>query len=165
MYPCFIILILPSFISLPQNIASTAMVAKNKVRYQAMAAIVKAVLNLTLAFPLSKHFGSLGMCIAITSAYFINVCITNVLYVKILKLNIALFFKATFGRFVLPIAAVLLLGWGINLVLRPESWALLFAKIAIFTTAYAIAVPYLAGSANRAVISSAVTDIIRRRNA
>lgn len=164
-YPCFIILILPSFISLPENIASTAMVAKNKVRYQAMAAIAKAFLNLALAFPLAKYYGSLGMCIAISGAYFINVLIVNILYVRILKLNIVLFFKETFGKFIVPIFGALALGFGLNYILKLDSWTTLLAKIIVFSAIYALTIPCLSGAKNRAAIFSAVTDLIRKKNA
>jgi len=163
-YPCFIILILPSFISLPENIASTAMVAKNKVRYQALAAIAKAILNLALAFPLSKYYGSLGMCIAISAAYCINVLINNVLYITILKLNIAEFFRETFGKFIIPIVVVLLIGLGLNYIFKNDSWGILLVKVLIFSSLYSFVIPYLIGTKNRVVIFSTVTGIIRKRN-
>lgn len=163
-YPCFIILILPSFISLPENIAATAMVAKNKVRYQAIAAIAKAVLNLALAFPLSKYYGSLGMCIAISAAYCINVLIINILYISILKLNIARFFRETFGKFIIPLVGLLFIGLGLNYIFNNDSWGILMIKILIFSIIYSFIIPCFIGKNNRYVILSSVTGIIKQRN-
>lgn len=163
-YICFIIMILPSFISLPQNIANTTMVAKNKVRFQAMASIVKAIINIVLAFPLCKYYGALGMCLAITIAYAVNVVINNILYVKILGLNIKLFFKTTFLRFILPLVVLLAIGFGLKYIFANPNWGTFMLEIFIFSAIYLTLVPYLLGGKNKETIFSSFSNIIKARH-
>lgn len=162
-YICFIILIIPSFISLPQNIANTVMIAKNKVRYQAMASIAKAVVNVALAFPLCKFYGALGMCVAISIAYAVNVVINNILYVRLLGIDIGNFFKSTFLRFLLPLTVMTLLGFLIDFRFHSEGWVSFGAKIIVFSATYIVVTPLLAGKENRGNIVSAMLSIIKKK--
>lgn len=97
-YLCAVLLIVPSFFFLPLQIANTTLVVENKVKLNAMVAVVIGVLNVVLSSILSKYWGAIGASVSIFVAYMIK----NVLYVKIfnkvLNLNMWKFFKATFFK-------------------------------------------------------------------
>lgn len=90
-YLCTILLIIPSFLHLPQEIAVTEMVVTNKVKYQAYVFVGMALLNLILAFPLSMQYGVLGMCISICIAYLARTLGLNYIFYK--KMNLDMFPK------------------------------------------------------------------------
>lgn len=158
-YYGFLILILPSFISLPQNIATTALVAKNKVKYQAVVSIIKAIINLVLAFPLCKNYGMLGMCIAISVSYLISVFLNNILYYKILKLNIIKFFKDTFIRYIIPLTLFVVFGSILNSLFQSLTWITFFIRIIIFGCLYLVVVPFLIGSTARNYLLKTISSI------
>lgn len=137
-YICSIIMILPSFISLPQNIAYTTVIAQSKVKYLAYSGILRAFTNLILAFPLAKEFGVLGIAISIAAAYFVSVVFNNILYFKLLKINIKRFFSASFFQLMPSLLLVLCIGILLNLIIETSSWYILSIKIIVFSFFYII---------------------------
>lgn len=104
-YWCAILLILPSFFHLPQEIAATGIIAANKVKQQAWVYIFMGILNIILAFPLAAYWGELGVAISICIAYFVRTIGMNFLYIKELNIDIKLFFQHSF----LKIAPILII--------------------------------------------------------
>ena len=104
-YWCAVLLILPSFFQLPQEIAATGIIAANKVRQQAWVYIFMGILNIILAFPLAAYWGELGVAFSICIAYFVRTIGMNVLYVKELGIDIKSFFQHSF----LKIAPILII--------------------------------------------------------
>lgn len=100
-YPCALLIILPSFFQLPQEIGSTTIIAEGKVKYQAFAFIIMAAVNILLAFPLTKHCGILGLCFSIMVAYLVRTVLMDIIIHKELKLNIFRFFKDSYLK-ILP---------------------------------------------------------------
>lgn len=135
-YYGMLIMILPSFISLPQNIANTTMIAKNKVRYSAYSNIIKATTNILLAFPLTKYWGAWGMCLSIAISYIVSVIYSNYNFVKILKLDIKEFFSKVFLSKTLPFLFLLIIGYSLNYLIAWESWFTLILKAVIFAVSY-----------------------------
>ena len=91
-YIMMILLTVYSIISSPQQIANTSMVVLNKVRYQATVAIVCAILNIAIAPVFIKIYGAVGAAISVGVTYIIRVIISNVIYYKVLKINVFKFF-------------------------------------------------------------------------
>ena len=135
-YYCMIIMIFPSFISLPQNIAYTTMVAKNKVRYNAYGSLIKASTNILLAFPLTKLYGAWGMSLSVAISYMLSVLYSNYNFITILKLNIQDFFIKVFLSKLVPFCILFIIGILINRFIYVYSWIGLILKAFIFTIVY-----------------------------
>ena len=104
-YLCAVLLIIPSFFYLPMQIAHTTMIVENKVKIRAYVYIGIGVLNVVLSLFLSKYFGALGASLSIFIAYMVRVILMAIIYKKVLKINMKVFFKKTFFK----IAPLLLL--------------------------------------------------------
>lgn len=101
-YPCALMIILPSLFHLPQEIGSTTIVAEGKVKHQAYAFLIMAAVNLLLALPLSKLYGVKGLCFSIMLSYLLRTLLMDYLFYKELKLDVISFFKESFLK-ILPI--------------------------------------------------------------
>lgn len=105
-YICALMIILPSFLQLPQEIGNTTIVAEGKVKFQAYAFIGMALLNLVLALPLTKYFGVIGLCVSIMIAYIFRTVVMDYIFYKQLHINIFRFFKDTYLK-ITPILAII----------------------------------------------------------
>ena len=95
-YLCAILLMIPSFLYLPMEVGNVAVIARNEVKAQSRVFILMALINLVLAFPLSKVLGVLGMCISILIAYLWRTIGMIIVFVKRLSLDMVFFYKESF---------------------------------------------------------------------
>lgn len=100
-FAAFLIFI-PDLLLFTQQIANTAIIAKNKLRPAAMVSVISALVCILLSLPLSHHYGAIGACFAIATSYMISFLYMNHVYTKELHLNIPLFFQKCYGSFLLP---------------------------------------------------------------
>lgn len=100
-YTCALLIILPSFFQLPQEIGNTTVVAEGKVKLQAFANIIMAGVNLALAFPMTKYYGVSGLCTSIMIAYIVRTVAMDIIFFKVLHINIFTFFKNSYIK-ILP---------------------------------------------------------------
>ncbi len=103
-----IILMLPDLLIIPQQIASTAIVTKGLVAYQAIAYIGAALINLVISYVLIPINDVMGMSIAIAFAYFFYFVFMNVVYEKKLGLKMLQFYKKVYFR-IIPFQCLALL--------------------------------------------------------
>ena len=96
LFPCTMLLILPSYINLPQQIANTTMTVENHVKSQAVVFVLMAIINIALSLVISKKYGALGACVSIFVAYMFRVIAMNYLYKNKLGIDLLCFFKNTF---------------------------------------------------------------------
>ena len=104
LYFCVILLIFPSLLELPQLVANTAVSAIGAMKQKAFAYLAMAFVNLVLGVVLSKAYGAFGASISICIAYFVRTLGMDVLYYRIIKLNIARLFKRLYGNWIVPAA-------------------------------------------------------------
>ena len=97
-YVCAVLLILPSFVQLPQEIAATAVVVQNKVRAQAYVYLIMAAINILLALLFTKYWGALGVAVSICIAYIFRTIGMNYLYYKMLHIDLLSFFRESFFK-------------------------------------------------------------------
>ena len=95
-YICAVLVILPSFFYLPMQIANTTVIVENKVKLQSYVYIAMGIVNVALSLVLSKFYGAIGASVSILAAYMLRTVLMTVIYKKVLKLNMKLFFKETF---------------------------------------------------------------------
>ena len=135
-YWCVVILITPSFVYLPQEVANTAVVAKNQVRYQAYIGILKGFSNIILAFPLVKLLGVYGMALSVFISYSISILCSNILFQKKLNINIESFFKNTFFKFAPSLIIALLLALIATHFIYVQGWLGVVFRVIITTVIY-----------------------------
>lgn len=121
-YFCVILMVIPSFIHLPQEIASTTIVAKNEVKSQAIASILKGATNLLFALPLVYFWGIYGMAFSIFLSYSIYVIYMNVIYVKRLHIDIKYFFSQTFFKMLPSLVVSSTISYSITLITKNIDW-------------------------------------------
>lgn len=133
---CALLMIAPSFVGQTQNIASTTIVVQNKVRKSARINVIKAVVNLLLAYPLTVLWGVYGMALSIFVSYSVSLLQNNLLYHKDLKLNIPLFFKDCFGKMALPLIFTTIICYSINIWIDNNGWIHFSTKVLFFCMVY-----------------------------
>ncbi|NLK27112.1 MAG: oligosaccharide flippase family protein [Clostridiales bacterium] len=113
-YYCALIMMLPGVFRVPQQIATTTIIAMNKVKIQAYVYVIIAALNILFSSVLSNFFGALGAAISICIVYIIRLIIMNVIYYKVLQINIFSFIKDCYINMAPPMLITLVVGFIIN---------------------------------------------------
>jgi O-antigen/teichoic acid export membrane protein len=110
-YYVALLLIAPCIITLTQEIAYTKLVALNEIKYRAMASLTVAVISIVLSMILSKNYGAIGSAIAIFIGNVVGLLvIMNIVYYKVLKINIFRFFKECHVKMFIPLALTCAIG-------------------------------------------------------
>lgn len=109
-YICAVLLIIPSFFYLPQQIANTALIVENRVKQQAFVFIGMGAINVVLSLILSKYYGAIGASVAIFAAYMFRTVVMDIIYYKDMKLNIPKFFKESFLKMTPAVLIALAVG-------------------------------------------------------
>jgi len=144
-YLVTIFLILPGLITIPQEIASTALVASNKVKFNAYSKIVVAVISVTMSYVLSLKYGSTGAGVAIFIGNIIGgVIVMNIIYAKVLKINIWYFFRQCQISMIMPFIMVIFAGIALNYFFKDLSWLNFIMKTAALSIVYIVAAYFLA---------------------
>lgn len=136
-YYCTILIMLPGVFRIPQLIATTTIIAMNKVRIQALVYVIVAGLNIVLSSILSHYFGALGAAISICIVYFIRLIIMNVIYYKVLHINVFSFFKDCYVKMSPPMLITLIVGSLLNQFTNYSLWGFLI-KGALIVILFAI---------------------------
>lgn len=136
-WPCAIILFIPDILIFSEQIANTTVIAKNKVKQQAIGYVIMAASCLTLSFPLSLIWGAVGACIAIGVSYSILFIYMNILYYRKLNINVFGFFKECYLRLALPMIVIAFVGYVVCAKFVPVSgWLGLILKGGIVLLLY-----------------------------
>lgn len=141
-YLCAALLIFPAIVQLPQEIASTTVYAMNKVRIQAFLFIFMVVFNIVFSLLLAQRFGALGICISICIAYLIRTAGMNLIYHRVLKINIPQFFRETFCKMGVPLLGALATGLLIQHFIPMTGWIGFLVKGSLLMITYAIIMLY-----------------------
>lgn len=161
-YPCAVLLIIPSFLQLPQEIAATTIMVMNKVRLQAYVFIAMAAINISLALPLTKYWSVTGISVSICIAYLIRTIGMNIIYYKALKIDIIRFFKESFCKMGIPLIATFALGLIISQYIPFGGWSGFIFKGIIFSLLYGcIMLRYAMTSEERQLIFSPLAPILK----
>lgn len=139
-YVCSLLLILPSFIQLPQEIGNTTVVAEGKVKIQAFAFIGMAVVNLILAYPLTKCFGVIGLCISIMIAYIFRTILMDYIFYKHLKIDICCFFLNSYIKIVPILVISTFISHTLCNLISDAGWFGFFIKVFICGSLYIISI-------------------------
>lgn len=142
-YICAIMLLVPSFFQLPQEVASTALVAAKRVKQQAIAYIAMAIANISLAFILAKYYGAVGVALSICCAYLLRTVILNIIYYRELNIDIKSFFKNCYFRMLPAISVCFLITFAFCRLDLP-GWGGLILKGTFFIITFSVSIWFLA---------------------
>lgn len=162
-YLITVLLILPGLITIPQEIASTTLIASNQVRYNALSRIIIAVISISLSYLLSLKFGSTGAGIAIFIGNMIGgAIILNIIYARVLKINIWAFFRKCQISMAFPFVLVLIFGFTLNYFIKEVSWLNTLIKIIILSLIYSLTAYYHAiNSYEKELVFGAIRKIFK----
>ncbi|MHA6533608.1 oligosaccharide flippase family protein [Paenibacillus sp. BAC0078] len=143
-YYCTLFLIIPSFISLTQEIANTTVIALNKVKEKSYVYISSSVLNILLSLILSKYLGVLGASIAICISYLVRYAVMNIIYYKSLEIDVIRFFKECHLKMSLPLLLSLFISLGVHYSINSVTWFTFLVKINLVLISYALIMWFMA---------------------
>lgn len=138
-YYVALLLIWPSIISLTQEIANTALIAKNEIRYRAITSITIALISIVLSMIMSPEFGAIGAAFSIFIANIIGqIIIMNIVYYKVLKINIFRFLRSCHLKMFFPFSVTIMIGFIIQYLFPTQSLLLFMFKAMFISTVYFI---------------------------
>lgn len=128
-YTIIILLIIPSFFTLTQDIASTLLYVENKIKFKAILYVIAAVISILLSIILIPSYGALGATIAVVSSLIVfEVIGVNIYYYKIMKVNVFVFFRECLLKMLPTLILVLAISVGINHFIQATNFLLFFIK-------------------------------------
>jgi O-antigen/teichoic acid export membrane protein len=138
-YYVALLLIAPCIITLTQEIAYTKLVALNEIKYRAMASLTVAVISIVLSMILSKNYGAIGSAIAIFIGNVVGLLvIMNIVYYKVLKINIFRFFKECHVKMFIPLALTCAIGFLMQYQFPVESLLFFMGKAGLLAVIYCV---------------------------
>ena len=135
-YICALLLIFPSLIDVPQQIARTTLLVSDIVKEQGMIYMLMAIVNVVLSLVLLPAVGVVGAAFSVCTAYLVRTAAFNVLYHKRLPIDLKYYFKSVYSRWLMVAALTLI--WGKHVRLLPmDSWLGLLVKATLIGLFYA----------------------------
>lgn len=131
-----LLIIIPFTVDLIQNIGLAILQAQNKYDFRAKVYFCMGIFNLCLAIPLGLKYGGIGCAFATGLSMLIgNGLIMNCYYLKVMKLNIALFWK-NIGKITIGIFIITIIAYGINVFTSYENNIIFIIKLFVYTVIY-----------------------------
>lgn len=133
-----VLLMVPITVPLIQNVGITILQAQNRIAFRSWLYLVIAVVNVVVSIPLARAMGGLGCAIATGASLLIgNVIIMNIYYHRKIGLNIPLFWR-NIAVMTVPVAGAFLCGYFVNILIIPDTIALVALKIIIYSVIYVL---------------------------
>lgn len=163
-YVCALLIILPSLFHLPQEIGNTTIVAEGKVKLQAYAFMLMAIINLAMAYPLTKYFGVVGLCSSIMIAYIVRTITMDLIFYKTLRIDVISFFKESYLKIMPSLMLVVIVCLSINHYLAFSGWIGFIVKTGICTICYVLMVWFFAmNKEEKELVLVPIKKILNRR--
>lgn len=138
-YYCTVLLVLPSVMHLPQQVANTTVVVLNKVKSTGIVFTIMAVVNLILSFLFGHFWGAVGCSLSICIAYFVRTILMNVVFYKQLNINVFKFFKECHGKMAAGLLLTLICGFFIaEYLVIGSGWIRFLIQVVCLCVVYAI---------------------------
>ena len=137
-YICALLLIFPSILYVPQQVAKTALLAKNIVKEQAFIYIAMAVVNLALSVLLLNILGVVGAAISVCVSYMIRTIGMNILYKVKLNVNLWSYFKYAYCKWLIAAVITTIAGFIVDMYIPLGGWFGLAVKVVIIVAVYGI---------------------------
>lgn len=93
-YYVTLLLIIPAFFSLIQNLGLSIMQAMNKFKFKSLSTFIMSIFNIIISIFLAKKYGAIGAAMGTTISLIIcNIILINIYYYKVIKINVLKFWK------------------------------------------------------------------------
>jgi O-antigen/teichoic acid export membrane protein len=126
-------------ITLTQQIGNTALIAINEIKYRAFCALIAAGISCPLSIFLSQIYGALGSGIAIFTGFLIGYVIgMNIVYYKVLEINVFKFFKECHIKMAFPLILTCVSGFTIQYYLPVDNLGIFLIKACLLGCLYLI---------------------------
>lgn len=139
-YYCALLLTLPNVIEYSQQIANTTMIAKNKVKYTALAWLTGSLVNVALSVFLSARFGVVGAGVALLIGSLVFIALTNVFYHRMLPIDMFRFYKACYLPMLIPMVGGIAASTALTRLVPLGGWTGLAVKGVITAAVFAVLV-------------------------
>lgn len=113
-YYAVLLLAFPTVLEYPQQIANTTIIAKNKVKLRSIILLGSSLINVVVSPILSSLFGVYGVSISIVISSMLNFVLMNIVFYKVLKINVFKFYKECYLPAIIPIAG----GIGLSILIK-----------------------------------------------
>ncbi|MBQ7225173.1 MAG: oligosaccharide flippase family protein [Clostridia bacterium] len=121
-YYGILLVLIPGLFYNSLQIAHTAMTVKKKVKTVAYVNVAMGVINVSLSFVFSYFFGVVGACVSIFIAYMVRAVALNVIYKRVLNVNIGAFVSKCYLRMSIPMALSIIIGFGAEYLIPLSGW-------------------------------------------
>ena len=142
-YAATILLMLPSLFHLPQEIADQTVLAVNRVKEKAYIFLVMGGLNILLAILLVQRWGIIGIATSIFIAYVVRTIGLDILYYRVLHIDIYSFFRQSYAKILPWLAFPLSIGIAFHYMFHLSGWTGLFTEGFVFVIVYIITMYYV----------------------
>ena len=139
-YIAAVLLMLPSLIDVPQQVARTSLLTLNIVKQQAIIYVFMAVICIVLSFIMVPLFGSIGAAVAVCVAYLFRTFMFNLLYKKRLPVKLGTYFKTVYLKWSIAALFTLVAGFTINGFLKSPDIISVIVSGAAVVLVYCISV-------------------------
>ncbi len=138
-YYVAVLLILPRITSLTQGIGDTYMIVINKLKYKAFLLLGTSLLSVIISVLLAPVYGAIGSAIGIFTALILCYVVgMNIIYWKVLKLNISRFFYECHLKMLLPLCLSLVAGFFIQTYIPAHNLLTFFPKAVLLGVVYVV---------------------------
>ena len=113
-YWCALMIIFPSILDIPQQIAKTTLLVRNKAKIQTFVLAIMAVFYLCITFFFTKNYGVYGTAFSILLAYTLRSVLFSCIYQRVLGIDILKFIKKVYARWgivfavMIPVCSIIL---------------------------------------------------------
>jgi O-antigen/teichoic acid export membrane protein len=136
-YQIAILLILPGFVMLTQEIANTLLYVENEIKYKAILFSVASLVSITISIFLIPSYGALGAAIGIAISLLVfEVIGMNVVFHRVMKINVFQFFKESFLKMAPALLLSLFFGFLINYYFAAINFLVFFLKASVIGFVY-----------------------------
>lgn len=133
-YYVALLLICPGIITLTQEIALSLLFVESKLKYRAYLFLFASIISIIVGCVLAPTYGAFGTAIGIVVALIIcHVIGMNIVYYKVLKLNILHFFKQCHLKLIIPVSLVTSISYILQTLFPVNSWNLFILHSILFT--------------------------------
>jgi len=138
-YYVILMLVVLGFITLTQEIANTLLFVEDKLKYRAILFLASALLSVIISIYLTPQYGAIGASIGIFTAILTcHVIGMNIIYWKILKLDIIRFFTECHLKLMPILFITLLIGFLMQQYIPVTSLVLFFPKVLVLSFVYLV---------------------------
>lgn len=133
-----LLVILPGLFFNSLQVANTAIAVQNKVKEQALIAVICGLINVAVSFAVSYYLGAIGACLAIFISYTIRAILYHIVHKKVLHIDIWRFIKECYLKMFPPLLITLLAGFCINHLIPDFGWISFIVKGILLVVVYLI---------------------------